>query len=140
MVGIRDMMNVSTIPQLPGPLVTISLIGDPAREDWQSELYRNELHHVKQALHAAGVRRVSRVDSMHRSEDLSSRQPGSVTIEIETLGSAGLAVIKAWMQARFGRKIRIKASDIEVYASTPHEAEHSLNTIRTFSGGYDETV
>jgi hypothetical protein len=53
-----------------------------------------------------------------------------------TLGPPAIAAIAAvagaWVQARFGRKVRLKFGDIEAEARTPGEIEELLNRVSAF--------
>lgn len=122
-----------------GPKVTISLLTDPAKEDWRSKEYQHELRRAADALQAAGVQLAIAV-GVHESVDSDPPLSGSFTIAIETLSESGRAIIGAWVHKTHGRKIWIKASDIEVEASTAEEVERLSERIRAFSVGYDDKV
>ena len=126
-------------PDPNGPKITISLIADPAREDWRSEGYQHDLRRAVHALQAGGVQIGIAVD-VHKGTDSGSLLSGSFTIAIDTLSDSGRTVIGTWVQRSYGRKVRIKASDIEVEASTAEEVERLFEKIRSFSISYDDKV
>jgi hypothetical protein len=45
------------------------------------------------------------------------------------------AVAGAWVQARFGRKVRLKFGDVEAEARTPEEIEELLKRVSAFRDG-----
>jgi hypothetical protein len=68
-------------------------------------------------------------DRPHSSGYLEQTPPsGEFVIEIvKTLGSLGLGgIIGAWIQAKHGRKVRVKVGEIEAEASTTEEVEKLL--------------
>lgn len=129
-----DMMNVYIAsPSVTGPQGIISFGTDPAREDWRGEDYQHELRRAIYALQTVGVEILSPVD-MHKSADSGLLLSGSFNIAIETLSESGRTVLGAWVRA-LGRKVRIKAGDVEIEASTAEEVERLFGRVKAFSGG-----
>lgn len=122
-----------------GPQVTISLIADSAKDERHTENYQNELRRTIKTLQAAGVQILTLVES-HSSANSGSLFSGSFTTAVRTLNGSGRAAMGAWLQEQPGRKIRIKASDLEIEASTSGEAERIFSRIVTSSAGYDEKI
>jgi hypothetical protein len=60
-----------------------------------------------------------------------------------TLGPPAIAAIAAvagaWVQARFGRKVRLKFGDIEAEARTPEEIEELLKRVAAFNDSKQDT-
>ena len=58
---------------------------------------------------------------------------GAVAQQVVTLSiPAATALIGAWLQARFGRKVRVKVGDVEVEAATPQEVEKLLERAKAY--------
>jgi hypothetical protein len=65
---------------------------------------------------------------VHIDYDVGAAAQQVVTITIP----AATALVGAWLQARFGRKVRIKVGDVEVEAATLQEVEHLLEQAKAY--------
>jgi hypothetical protein len=58
---------------------------------------------------------------------------GQFVVSIGPAFMTGIAAVAgAWLQARFGRKVRVKFGDIEAEARTPEELEELLKRVAEF--------
>ena len=116
-------------------------------ENWKSELYQQELHEFERYAASKDLRVLpasqllksvkdviayeTRCEELlsHGKYSLSFGAPSPLSGEFvitlaKTLGSLGLGgIIGAWIQAKHGRKVRLKVGDIEAEAQTPEEVE-----------------
>jgi hypothetical protein len=104
--------------------LTITLM--PAEDDQPlySPAYQHELKDLSIAFEAQGVK-ISYVVELEESAG-PSQSPLLGTYMIDLAKAAGLMIgpiVGAWLQARYGRKARLKIGDIEAEARTPEEVE-----------------
>jgi hypothetical protein len=125
---------------LPNPITT-ELILDRAVEDppeYDSK-YQLELDAFARSLDAAGV------GHSQRSIALQTAGAGGWPIGHFALSfgpqviTALAAVAGAWVQARYGRKVRLKVGDIEVEARTIEEIERLLERAASFQNSTVKT-
>jgi len=104
---------------------------DPPEED---AVFQEELSRFGASLHAAGVpysQLVVRVDAV----DAFGYSLPEFIFAISALGAAIPALVKisiAWVQARNGRKVRLKIGDVEAEAPTTAEIETLLEKAAAF--------
>lgn len=114
-----------------GPKLVLSLIGAPDDVDEHSEEHQRDLRRVEQGLRDAGVQVAPR-GLARKGADFGFQLSGEFMVLVTTLGVPALTFLGAWVQARFGRKVRIKVGEVEVEASTPKEVEHLLEKAKAF--------
>jgi len=87
---------------------------------------------VQGAVRAQGVK-VSSVVELQESVGSETVWLGKYTIEVAKIAAPVLAgIIGAWLQARYGRKARLKIGDIEAEARTVEEVEKLLEHAKNF--------
>jgi hypothetical protein len=108
-------------PQLSATLIPAA--DDPPRSSPEMQV---EFWNVTHALQARGMKVSSRV-FVQDSVDGGMTNLGQLTIDLaRDFAPAVTAVLGAWGQARFGRKVRLKVGDIEAEAGAPEEIEKLL--------------
>jgi len=93
--------------------------------------YQAELQEINTAFHAEGIA-FNQTAIAFDSADALGYPLGEFLITL-TQGALPVVsgVVGAWIQARYGRKVRIKSGEIEVEAATVEEVEKLLETIKT---------
>lgn len=87
--------------------------------------YQAGLDEVERALQVHV--KVSSLIDIQEAVDAPSFLMGSFTIEsVKSVGLVVGPIIGAWLQARYGRKVRLKIGDIEAEARTVSEVEELL--------------
>lgn len=108
-------------PQLSATLVPAA--DDPPRSNPETQA---EFWNITHALQARGLKVSSRV-FVQDTVDGGMSNLGQLTIDLaRDFAPAVTAVLGAWAQARFGRKVRLKIGDTEAEARTPEEIEKLL--------------
>jgi hypothetical protein len=109
----------------------------PAEADpsLRSPEYQRGLKEVQSALTAQGVK-VSSLVELEESAGSETIWLGKYTIELVRIAGPVLpvlgAIVGAWLQARYGRKARLKIGDIEAEARTVDEVEKLLAHAKRF--------
>jgi hypothetical protein len=97
--------------------------GDP---DPENPEYQAELWAADRGLRERGLKTSSR---LFRQDDAETPaiHLGQVVLALgpPVVGALG-AVVGVWLQARFGRKVRLKVGNVEAEARTPEEVERLL--------------
>lgn len=119
---VGDNQAAKTELQLSATLIPAA--DDPPRS---SQEVQTEFWSVTHSLQARGLKVSSRV-FVRDSVDGGMTNLGQLTIDLaRDFVPAVAAVLGAWAQARFGRKLRLKVGDTEVEARTPEEIEKLLS-------------
>jgi hypothetical protein len=113
-------------------LTLVRALDDPPLK---SLVYQAELLRFQDALAAGGVEASPTIQLLEAwtPEPISTTYLGDFTIKlVATIGPVIGAALGAFMQARWGRKVRLKIGDIEAEAQTLEQVEHLLNLAEDF--------
>ena len=120
------------VPEFIKAEITLGRAPDDPRE--YDPKYQEELDAFVSSLDAAGVEYSQRSVSLH-SVGASDWPIGEFAL---SFGMGALPALTglagAWIQARYGRKVRIKVGDVEAEASTVEEIERLLELAATLRG------
>jgi hypothetical protein len=104
--------------------INFTLIASKDDPYWRSSEYQAGLGEVARALQALDAN-VSLLMSFQESVDASSFLKGGFTI-VQSVASAAVPAIGAWLLGRAGRKVRLKVGDIEAEAHSVSEIQELL--------------
>lgn len=103
-----------------------------------NQKYQDELTAFARSLDAAGVEHSQWSIALHTA-DAGGWPVGHFALSFGPPAIAALAAVTgAWLQARYGRKIRLKVGDVEAEARTMAEIKQLLEQAAAFRGGGDK--
>lgn len=125
----------TSLARLQAGQFTIELVRAPDDPGEGTAAFQEELRHFERSLHNAGISYSQTAMAMDSVEAQGFPLPEYV-VAIKQLGPpliAGLAgYAAAWVQARLGRKVRLRVGDVEAEGRDIAEIEALLETAATF--------
>ncbi|GAB4072246.1 hypothetical protein KHC28_01280 [Ancylobacter sonchi] len=121
--------------------IRIELRGSTDDGHPNNDNFQNELAALSQALAAAQVPHSQIAISLHSQGAMEFLSPELFVTAAQVGVPALAAILGAWVQARWGRRVRLKIGDLEVEAGTMEEVEQLLRLARDHqksSGGHGE--
>ena len=116
---------------MAAPKISVELIAAETDPPLRSKEYQEGLAHFNGALRALDAK-VSFRMFMQEAVDAPSFLMGGFTIEsAKSIGLFVGPIIGAWLQVRYGRKVRLKVGDIEAEARTVEEVDELLKKAET---------
>ena len=106
--------------------VTLTLVSAPDDTELKSPGFQKELRNFREALVTSGIETSSAIQLLEAwaPEPAPTIYLGDFTIKfVAAVGPIIGAAIGAFVQARFGRKVRLKIGEIEAEAQTPEQVE-----------------
>jgi hypothetical protein len=101
---------------------------DPARDTPE---YQAELHAFANALRAKRLE-VFPMTLIRKSVGGASNYVGEFLVAFAAVGTPLATILGAWLQARYGRKVRLKIGDVEAEARTVEEVDGLLRRAQAF--------
>lgn len=128
----------ASLERLQAGQFTLELVRAPDDPGEGAAAFQEELRHFEQSLHNAGISYSQRAMAMDSVETHGFPLPEYV-VAIKQLGPpviAGLAgYAAAWVQARLGRKVRLRVGNVEAEGRDVVEIKALLETAATFRDG-----
>ena len=106
--------------------IEVTLLPGPDDPPVRDTVYQRELRELEDSFRQHGIKAGSLVE-LRKSAGGESVHLGQFFLPlVATLGSIAGAAIGAWVQAKYGRRVRVKMGDIEVEARTIEEVQDLL--------------
>jgi len=112
--------------------VVLCLGGGPDDAPVQDRAFQEELRTFSAALHASGAKVSQRAFAMDAVDGGGYALPEFVIDVLKVATAPVAALCGAWLQARFGRKVRLKIGDVEAEGRSTKEIEELLERAQAF--------
>jgi hypothetical protein len=106
--------------------------------DYKDNDYQHELHGIQEKLKLLGNKVHARAN-FQKAASGGSWLTGEFLMQLSALGTPLGTLFGVWLNAKLGRKVRVKVGDIEVEAGTLKEVEHLLERAREIKAEADKT-
>jgi hypothetical protein len=112
--------------------IILILQGSPEEPPVNSADFQIELRTFSASLRASGVNASQRAFAMDAADGGGFPLPEFALDLLKTSAAPIAALCGAWLQAKFGRKLKLKIGDIEVEASSEKEIQALLERAKSF--------